>query len=349
MNAMTSAVPAPGAPTVLLGPQRFKENVGPALDALGLSGPDAGPIVTINAGWEEREDDVGELDAALGGRSRNLRLHHRLFDVIEKAPEVAAAALTFRDRHDELLDFYRIRLEHALAAVTAVQRRTSRLGIGPDAEAAAIDSLRQIDEWYLAELTSLYATFDESAHRDHSELIGWHCGEIAAMLDDAAAVVMTGGHVGVLLRALRIFEVTLPFDRPVIAWSAGAMALTDTVLLFHDFAPQGSGVPEVHAPGLGRLPGLIALPHARRRLDLADQARSRVLAQRFSGRDLLLLDDGTSLRIEPDQIVDGRTRLPNGARVLGPDGLVHEVDANEFDEQSEHDENGEVTDGGPTG
>mgnify|MGYP001051160080 CR=1 FL=1 len=49
--------------TIILGPQRFTVRATSALRSLETSGP----VAVINAGWEEREDDVSELDAALGG------------------------------------------------------------------------------------------------------------------------------------------------------------------------------------------------------------------------------------------------------------------------------------------
>jgi len=85
--------------TVLLGPQRFMTTAGTALRSLGV----VGPVATINAGWEEREDVVDELDQVLGGDTRHLRLYHRTLDVLGKDATFAAAALALRDRHDELL------------------------------------------------------------------------------------------------------------------------------------------------------------------------------------------------------------------------------------------------------
>jgi hypothetical protein len=154
------------------------------------------------------------------------------------------------------------------------------------------------------------------------------------MLADSAALVITGGHVGMLLRTLRLFALPVRDDLPVIAWSAGAMALTDKVVLFHDHAPQGSHEAEVYDRGLGRVRGVVALPHARRRLRLDDRARCAVLARRFPHHRLLLLDDGTSV------VFDGATGhggpdspgeptaygpLPHGVRVLTADGVVQEV------------------------
>jgi hypothetical protein len=315
------------ATTVLLGPQRFMTTAGTTLRALEVEGP----VATITAGWEEREDQDEELGQVLDGRGRNLRLYHRMFDVLAKDERFAAAALAFRDRHDELQSFYRLRLEGALQSVYAVQRRSSAHGTAEAALADAIAAVRRLDDWYSAELKTLYREIDAQAPATESEVIAWHRGELAGMLADSAALVITGGHVGMLLRALRMFALPIAEELPVIAWSAGAMALTSKVVLFHDYAPQGSHEAEVYDRGLGRVPGVIALPHARRRLRLDDRARCAVLARRFPEHRLLLLDDGTSAVFgssgEPvaEQAGTAYGLLPHGVRVLTEDGVVKEV------------------------
>jgi hypothetical protein len=298
--------------TILLGPQRFTVTVAAVVRSLELDGP----VAMINSGWEEREDDDGELSGHFAGAARNLRLHHRLLDAIEKDPQFAADARTFRNRHDELRAFYGIRLQAAVDAVDAVRHRTSIERVGPAAEQAAVEAVRDVDAWYTYELEQLYADVAASSG-DQSGPIGWHRGEVGAMLDECAAVVIAGGNVRTLLRTLRLFRVTLPADRPVVAWSAGAMALTGRVVLFNDFASQGIAVPELHDTGLGRLPHVVALPHARRRLRLDDRERMSLLVRRFRDDDLLLLDDGTVVRI-PDEDAG----LPAGARTIGTDGAV---------------------------
>lgn len=308
--------------TVLLGPQRFMTTAGTALRSLGVDGP----VATINAGWEEREDDVAELDEVLGGDTRHLRLHHRMFDVLEKDSAFAAAALTFRDQHDSLMALYRLRLQNALDGAYAVQRREregARRGRGDVAAYGALDDavdvVRHVDAWYLERLKDLYRELDATAPTSASEVIGWHRGEIASLLDGAAALVMPGGNVGTLLRALRLFAVRVPDELPVVAWSAGAMALTERVVLFHDHGPEGAREAEVFDRGLGRVRGVVALPHARRRLRLDDRDRCAVLARRFTDAHLLLLDDGTAIEIGADG------GLPTGARILGTDGAVHDT------------------------
>lgn len=310
--------------TILLGPQRFMTTAGTALRSLGVEGR----VATVNAGWEEREDSVEELDAVLEGRATHLRLYHRTFDVIEKDEVFAAAALSFRDHHDSLLSLYRLRLQHAMDGLYAVVRRTregEQRAKGAHAAYGAVDdaveAVRHVDAWYAAQLKNLYAELDAAAPLDSSGVIAWHRGEIEAVLADSAALVLTGGHVGTLLRALRLFAIRVPDTLPVIAWSAGAMALTERVVLFHEFGPEGATEAEVFDRGLGRVKGVVALPHARRRLRLDDKDRCAVMARRFTDAHCVLLDDGTALELTPDG------GLPKGARILGTDGAVHELGA----------------------
>ncbi len=107
-----------------------------------------GRIAMVNSGWEERESDDAELAGHLDGRGVNLRLHHRMIDVLAKDEHFAAAALAFRDRMDELRAFYGIRLQAAIDAVHAVAHRTSLHAVGPVAEEAAIEAVRDVDRWY---------------------------------------------------------------------------------------------------------------------------------------------------------------------------------------------------------
>ena len=66
-------------------------------------------------------------------------------------------------------------------------------------------------------------------------------------------MVITGGHVGVLLHLLQVFDLASMIDSPVITWSAGAMALSERVFLFGEPTPQRPCEVEVYADGLGCL------------------------------------------------------------------------------------------------
>lgn len=303
--------------TTLLGPQRFRTTVREVVRSLGVDGP----IAVIASGWEERESDDGELDGQLDGRCRNLRLYHRLVDVLTKDTVFAAGALRFREQWEELRSFYGVRLQAAVDAAHAVLHRSSPHGIKTAAFASAVQAVRDVDEWYAATLKQLYRELGTSVRAEESPVVGWHRGEIDAMLRDCPALVLPGGHVGVLLQSLRLFAITVPPELPVVAWSAGAMALTERVVLFHDHTPQEVTAAEYFDRGLARVPGVIALPHAKRRLRLDDRERVAVLARRFAPKQLLLLDDGAIVRFPT-----GSTQVPPGARVLGPDGTVRTVE-----------------------
>ena len=305
--------------TILLGPQRFTTTVGPTVRSLDLHGP----VVMVNAGWEEREADDEELAGHLDGQGVNLRLYRRGVELLTEDAGVRAVVLEHRARHAELRAFYGIRLQSAWDTVFAVRHRTSRHGVSAGAQRAALQALRDVDDWYLYEVARLVEETDAADAMRGSTELARHRAEVAEVLRDAAGVVIPGGHVGILMETLHLFAVRIPVTTPVVAWSAGAMAVCDPVVLFHDFAPQGVTAPEVHDRGLGRLRGIVPLPHARRRLTLDDRARMAIFADRFPSHALLPLDDGTVVRFDgEDGSPAGRTQPPDGARVVTHDGTI---------------------------
>ena len=90
-------------------------------------------------------------------------------------------------------------------------------------------------------------------------------------------LAVAGGHVGILLRCLRLFAVVPRPELPVVAWSAGAMAMTERVVLYNDRGPQGVQGAEVWDRGTGRVRDVVAMPHARRRLRLDDPVHAQGL------------------------------------------------------------------------
>jgi hypothetical protein len=114
------------------------------------------------------------------------------------------------------------------------------------------------------------------------------------MIARSRAVAIAGGHVAVLLYRMRLFGLAeLLKDKPVFAWSAGAMAVSEKVVLFHDDQPHGPSHPETLDRGLGIAPGIVPLPHARKRLKLDDGARVTLFARRFSPAVCVTLDPGS--------------------------------------------------------
>jgi hypothetical protein len=54
----------------------------------------------------------------------------------------------------------------------------------------------------------------------------------------------------------------------IYAWSGGAMVLCERILLYHDFTPYGVGTAEVLDRGMGLIPDVWLLAHARQRLNM---------------------------------------------------------------------------------
>jgi hypothetical protein len=296
---------------VLLGPQR-RPTLDSAVRSLGLPGP----FATVTAGWREREPDDGELAALLGGSVVNLGLYRRGLDVAGRDPEWAAAEREVRRVLAAMQEVYLLRLDYALRAVYAVQRR-SLGGAGVDVEAfeEAVAGVRELDETHRRRVNGVRGEFYARFPPHERAVIAGHREEVAAVLRDSSALVVAGGHVGVLADVLHLFNVAaaLPSSSggsTVIAWSAGAMALTDRIVLFHDRAPQGPGQPEVYGSGLSLVRDVVLLPHAKARLLLDDGPRMAVLARRFGPARCVPLEAGTRI-----DVVDGA--WPDGVRVIG--------------------------------
>ena len=310
----------------LLGPQRR-----PTLDKVAASLNPGGPVATITAGWQEREPDDDELSMRLGSRDVNLALYRRWLDVQERDQGFWAAAQATRRVLDEVQDIYLLRMDYALRAVYAIQRRNGRdrlhsaalhgAALTEAALAEAIAAVRELDAAHLRRVSEVRGEFYQSWRPQDRPVIAEHRAAVAGLLGNAAAVVIAGGHVGVLADALHLFDVGAALRSPVIAWSAGAMALTDRIVLFHDRAPQGAGHPEIYGRGLGVVRDLVALPHARARMLLDDAPRMAVFARRFAPARCVLLETGTRI----DTGTDGG--CPPDTRVLAEDGRVTSLEA----------------------
>jgi len=300
----------------LLGPQRR-----PTVDKAVAALPGGGPVATVTAGWQEREPDDGELSALLGGRDVNLSLYRRWLDVQDRAQEFSAAERRLRGLLEEAQEIYLLRLDHALRAAYAVQRRGIHDRLRADALAEAIAAVRDLDAAHLRRVSELRGEFCQAWRPHDLPVVAGHRAAVARLLGEAGALVIAGGHVGVLADTLHLFGVAGALRSPVIAWSAGAMALTQRVVLFNDRAPQGPGHPEVYATGLSVLRNVVALPHASARLLLGDVQRMAVFARRFAPARCVLLEHGS--RVD----TDGEGSCPPGTRVLAGDGRVASLGA----------------------
>ena len=301
----------------LLGPQRIATAARATVREIL---PD-GPVAAVNAGWQERESDDAELGDVLGGRMRNLELHRRWRDVHERDHEYSVAERRLDDLLDELQALYVVRLQHAMAAIESVRRRRELPSVQEEALTDAIASVQALDAWHLRAVRETRGEFRAAFRPGERGPIAEHRAELKSIMDECGGLVVAGGHVGVLLRTMRVFALDKIIKTPLIAWSAGAMALAERVILYHDMAPQGPGDAEVYAEGLGAYTGVLPFPHAKRRLRLSDDDHVGLMARRFAPWQCLLLADG--VRVD---LVDGAP-LPAGARTMDPAGGVTTVDA----------------------
>jgi hypothetical protein len=285
---------------VLLGPQRRPTLEG-VVRSLGLSGPGlAGPVATITAGWQEREPDDALLADLLEGQAVNLALYRRWLDVQDRDPEYRAGEQRLAGVLAELQALYLLRLDYALQAVYAVQRRSAPASASGDALGEALEAVRELDAAHLRRVNGARGEFFARLVPHERPVIAEHRAEVSAVLADAAALVITGGHVGVLAEVLHLFNIAAALRSPVIAWSAGAMALADRIVLFGDRSPRGPGHAEVYGSGLSLLRDVVLLPHARARLLLDDTPRMAVLARRFAPARCVPLEAGTRIDVSAD-------------------------------------------------
>ena len=301
----------------LLGPQP-RSNLGQALADLDSDAL----VATVTAGWQEREVDDAELRELVGFRTVNLALHARWLAVYEEDREYAHAEREHEAALAELRQLYLVQLDHALSAAYDVARRSDarpRLR-----NRALTDSLRVVqllDEQHMERVGEFQQAFYDAWRPQERAAVARHRDEIQHVLEGSSALAIAGGHVGELARVLHLFHVAPHLPPRVVAWSAGAMALTERVVLFHDFAPHGVAQTEVYGRGIGVVHGVVALPHARRRLRVVDPIRMSVLARRFAPARCLVLDDVTRVRL------DEEGGLPPDARVLDLEGHIAKLEA----------------------
>jgi peptidase S51-like protein len=285
----------------VLGPQYFSPNIRQGLAGLGVRGP----LVSITAGWQEREGEIDELRAHVELPVRDLGLYARAEQVYADDPPLAAAARERQERLQELQDLYRLRLAALMGALAELATRSAGSRAVRHARRGALGDVRRLDRQHLAATGAEHERFAQRWSATERPGLGAHATAVAHAIAGADAVLVAGGHVAVLLNRLRLFGLgDLLRQRPLVAWSAGAMALSERVVLFHDRPPQGAAHAEVLEPGLGLIRGVVALPHAHARLALDEPARVAEFARRFAPAQCIALEHGSLVRWREGELVE---------------------------------------------
>lgn len=301
---------------VLCGAQHAQPSLPRVLRELGATGA----VAIVTAGWQEREGEPGVV-AEPGVRTVELSLHARGEQVFADDPELAEAYKARQLRLKLMQDFYRVRLEHAAAAMRAVGVRGAPPDLLVEEQVASIAMFHHLDRDHLARCQAIHDAFEAEVAPHRRRVVARHLDELRAAIAPTSAVVIAGGHVAVLLNRLRLFRIAdLAAHRPIVAWSAGAMALTERVVLFHDDPPHGQAISEVLDAGLGLAKDLVVLPEPRLRLKLDDAGRVGELASRYAPAACVAVDHGAQVWVE-----HGRAIRAVAAQRLEPSGRV--VDA----------------------
>ena len=223
---------------------------------------------------------------------------------------------------------------HLLAAaparprrVYAVQRRTVRADIADAALADAVDAVRRLDAWYLAEVGPLYGEL-----RDGGAGRGERARPTAPGRGrrDARRLRRAGGRGRPRRRcccaACSSSRFRPPAELPVVAWSAGAMAMTDTRRALQRHGPQGTRGRRGLGPGArpGR-PASSPCPTPAAGCSMDDRVRLQVLVRRFADAELPAARRRRRVDLGPDGDAPGRRAGIGADGTVGTVGGPHDV------------------------
>jgi hypothetical protein len=284
---------------IMLGPQSPHANLKHAIDSLSVKGP----IVSITAGWRDSEAETEELQSSIGSPVEDLNLYHLAEEIFSREPQLHTLQ---RERQDKLLELqrlYRIRLTPAMVAARKLMREKGESDLLRLEQRAAISQVRALDRHHLQRIAAIHQDFD----RRRAALLIPGADNLRHTLQQKMAesdlVLIAGGHVAVLINRIRLFRlVDVLLQKPIIAWSAGAMVLGERIVLFHDDAPQGKRDAEVLDAGLGIVKNIIPLPQAESRLDWSNRNRMALFSRRFTPAKCCTLDSGSMIRLENDRM-----------------------------------------------
>ncbi len=299
------------APIVLLGPQTDFSEIGEVLDEFRV----AGPVALITTGWQENEREDEALVEQLRRPAVNLALHARSERVYALEPLYAKARAARQARLQHLQRFYRMRLEAVDEAARAIAVRHVEAELLLEQQSITVAQMRQLDDDHLSRCQAEWTAFDQQWPAAEQASIAQERAAIAEQIDRCAAIVIAGGHLTALLNRLRLFDVLATVgNKPIVAWSAGAMSLSDRIVLFHDSPPFGTNLAQMLDVGLGLARGVVVMPDPRHRLRTDQPQDVARFTQRMAPAQCLGMDPGARLVFRGGRLVKGLADrlLPDG-------------------------------------
>ncbi len=280
---------------ILLGPQSPTANIRQSVEEMEVDGP----VVAITAGWRDSESEIDELQSEIGRPVENLMIYQRAEEVFAHEPELHALNRERQDKLQEQQRLYRIRLAPTMSAARKLMSTRSEPELLRREQQSAISQVRALDRHHLRRIMIIHHEFDSRRALIQAPLAVEQREAVQRQLSQAGLVLIAGGHVAVLLNRIRLFQLDKWLaKKPLIAWSAGAMAMSDRIVLFHHNAPQGRRDAEVLDAGLGIVPGLVLLPDAKNRLDRKNRTRMALFSHRFAPAACCTLENGSVVRLD---------------------------------------------------
>ncbi|MEM7082674.1 MAG: Type 1 glutamine amidotransferase-like domain-containing protein [Pseudomonadota bacterium] len=309
-----------GARRLLLGPQRPTINLDAAMERANLGADD---VAVISAAWQEAEGDIDDVRALTRCPLFDLQIYRRA-EALFLSDDALREAHSIRQRRlKQQQSLYRLRLKQLTLAAREILTANGDADAIAEERRHAISQLRALDRHHVRQMDKIHAEFNEQFNVDSYAELRRYVDAIREDLARCSGVLITGGNVMVLLNRLQLFGMgSLLHDKPLIAWSAGAMVLTERIVLYHDRMPQGRREPEIISRGLGVLPEIVLLPDARNRLDTGRAAHIGLFSRRFSPAVCLTLDSGSLIQVE-----DGRYTDSIAVNTFSRDGNLSPVNA----------------------
>ena len=303
---------------ILAGPQNPVRNIGELVAASRIP---EGPIAVISAGWQEAEGDLDELQSVVGRPLEDLGLNARTEWALREDTGLRDAYRVRQDLLQDLQQLYRIRLRSLSMAARRLYRIEGDSDLLQTERSDAVRQLRALDEHHVDHTEAIQADFAASVDPGSREPVLQCREKMTEILNRSVGVIVTGGNVAVITNRLRLFGFgDLLRDRHLFAWSAGAMALSHRIVLFHQRMPQGKRDPEIFGRGLGLLGDVVVLPDTEHRLNSDERVRMQMMARRFAPDVCVALDNESAVHLNGDRLVQS-----DGARTISKRGRLERL------------------------
>lgn len=298
-------------------------------------------VLLVTAAWGEGEHNEGHVKRALneiGLPSRfergfdrsliNLSLLHEVRGLSQSAPRLLAAWHEERRIAETARAFY---LEHN-AHLIQLFRRTLAAGKREDANLTvarlasdqgyhgaggrlvrytlsrelrhALDTLEANDDHLVDLLDEIEQRVFDAAGLAYDP--AWRAAQqrLERRILEANAIILFGGHLDLLLDALRFFRLrdvlaeALRRGTQIVAMSAGAMVLCERVIIYDDFSSQRRDF-QLYDRGLSLVRDIQLFPHCMERIQTDDPDNLAYLARRFRHHACVGLNQRSFLLFEP--------------------------------------------------